>query len=329
MKKYKSHKIVTAAKILTVLVDGASFQVVCEGGMRRSMPLDHPMIARFRPSASDYLVRYESGYEAFSPRFEFENGYAEVPAARSQYTATAGENTPESLLAEMEASGATGWAFRMRELLGPPKQATALPMLTVFQGMDVTGIAPEHICLVNQVPELADGANGVEIDVQRCTADGKNILPERLAVGREWLEKHSPQPGDLLIDRPRFPIAHLSRGKKLDLVKSVASAALPEIDIAARVHATLGEMLPTKVTREEVLASIKSVTYEVRPDGRSTMCEVTLHNGWPERGWSAAVSVEEFNKGLGERYAYEDALRKVWEKQGFLLRERRFNAGLK
>lgn len=75
-----------------------------------------------------------------------------------------------------------------------------------------------------------------------------------------------------------------------------------------------------KVTEQDVLAAIcKQPEYVVLPDGRTTICILTLDNGYTVRGESSCVSAENFNQSLGESYAYEDAKRKVWPLLGFRL----------
>ena len=80
---------------------------------------------------------------------------------------------------------------------------------------------------------------------------------------------------------------------------------------------------PTKVTKEALLAKIAAVDYVVMPDGRTTVCQLTMQNGFTVRGESSCVSVENFNKELGEKYAYEKAFDAAWAFEGYLLAELR------
>lgn len=92
--------------------------------------------------------------------------------------------------------------------------------------------------------------------------------------------------------------------------------------------AVAGSELPVKVTRVALEARILSVSYDVRPDGRTTVCEITMVNGFTVRGESSCAVAAEFREDFGRNYAYEDALNKAWAFEGYLLRDRRFNAGL-
>lgn len=76
------------------------------------------------------------------------------------------------------------------------------------------------------------------------------------------------------------------------------------------------------VTEKDVLAAIKSVTYTRLPNGRTTICQLTLDNDFTVEGKSACVSAENYDQAKGERFAYEDALDKVWSFLGFRLADR-------
>ena len=82
-------------------------------------------------------------------------------------------------------------------------------------------------------------------------------------------------------------------------------------------------MTPTKVTREHLGTRIAAADYVVMPDGRTTVCQLTMQNGFTVRGESSCVSAENFNKELGEKYAYEKAFDAAWAFEGYLLAELR------
>lgn len=74
-----------------------------------------------------------------------------------------------------------------------------------------------------------------------------------------------------------------------------------------------------RVTLEQVNAAIVDETYTVLPDGRTTVCQLTLDNGFTVEGSSACVSKENFNAELGNKYSRERALNEVWKMLGFRL----------
>lgn len=76
-----------------------------------------------------------------------------------------------------------------------------------------------------------------------------------------------------------------------------------------------------KVTMQRILDKIVGATYTVLPNGKTTVCQLSMSNGFTVEGKSACVDPAEFNKALGEKYAYEDAINNVWPFEGYLLAE--------
>ena len=74
-----------------------------------------------------------------------------------------------------------------------------------------------------------------------------------------------------------------------------------------------------RVTLEQVNAAIIDETYTVLPDGRTTVCQLTLDNGFTVEGSSACVSKENFNAELGNKYSRERAVNEAWKMLGFRL----------
>ena len=83
-----------------------------------------------------------------------------------------------------------------------------------------------------------------------------------------------------------------------------------------------------KVTLEGIQAKIKGETYLVLPDGRTTLCMLTLENGYTIKGLSACVDAAEFNLDLGRKYALEDAIRQIWPLEGYLLAQKMYEINL-
>jgi len=77
-----------------------------------------------------------------------------------------------------------------------------------------------------------------------------------------------------------------------------------------------------KVTLEGIKAKIKGETYLVLPDGRTTLCQLTMENGYTVNGHSACVDDSEFNRDLGRKYAFESAVSMIWPLEGYLLAEK-------
>lgn len=77
-----------------------------------------------------------------------------------------------------------------------------------------------------------------------------------------------------------------------------------------------------QVTIDQIEAAIKDVTYTVLPDECTTVCQVTLKNGFTVSGQSACVDKRSFNKQLGEEYAFERAKQECWKFLGYELKSK-------
>lgn len=75
------------------------------------------------------------------------------------------------------------------------------------------------------------------------------------------------------------------------------------------------------LTQNDIDAKIKDAKFTILEDGRTTICNLYLENGFTVRGESSCVSEDNFNKDIGEQIALENAKNKVWELEGYLLAE--------
>jgi hypothetical protein len=57
-----------------------------------------------------------------------------------------------------------------------------------------------------------------------------------------------------------------------------------------------------------------------------SICLLVMKNGFTVIGKSAPASPENFNQSLGEKFAYEDAIRQLWPLMGFALRDKLTNS---
>lgn len=80
-------------------------------------------------------------------------------------------------------------------------------------------------------------------------------------------------------------------------------------------------MSRTSVDKQYLETRIKDVDYIVMKDGRTTICTITMANGYTVNGYSACVLACNFDEALGRRYSYEDAFDKLWPLEGYLLAE--------
>ena len=77
-----------------------------------------------------------------------------------------------------------------------------------------------------------------------------------------------------------------------------------------------------RLTPADIDAAIVSEQYWRPHNSAMIVCVLTLRNGFNTVGWSAPVSPENFDGGIGIRIAREKARDKIWELEGYLLKEK-------
>lgn len=80
---------------------------------------------------------------------------------------------------------------------------------------------------------------------------------------------------------------------------------------------------PNRVSLDSIQAKIESVEYIYPPNApHFTLAFVKLKNGFVVTGESAPADPANFDKELGQKFALENAIRKVWPMEGYLLCEK-------
>lgn len=74
-----------------------------------------------------------------------------------------------------------------------------------------------------------------------------------------------------------------------------------------------------RVNSRDVENAITKVEYVVLPDGKTTICLLTLDNGFTVRGEASCVDPANYNKLVGEEIALQNAKDEVWPLLGFRL----------
>lgn len=77
-----------------------------------------------------------------------------------------------------------------------------------------------------------------------------------------------------------------------------------------------------KVTEGDLDAAIRKSDFILLPDNKTTICMLTLDNGFTVRGESSCVDPRNYVRDVGEKYAYKDARSKLWPLLGFRLADR-------
>lgn len=74
-----------------------------------------------------------------------------------------------------------------------------------------------------------------------------------------------------------------------------------------------------RVTEESIKEKIADVKYWSH--GLTTICIITMKNGFRFTGTSTPAHANNYDSKIGERYAYDNAFRQIWTHEGYLLRE--------
>lgn len=86
-----------------------------------------------------------------------------------------------------------------------------------------------------------------------------------------------------------------------------------------QAKAIVATKVAPKVTEESIKAKIDSVAYKTHY--HTTMCIIEMRNGFRVIGHSTPASIENFDAEVGQRYAYDNAFKQLWQFEGYLLRE--------
>jgi hypothetical protein len=81
--------------------------------------------------------------------------------------------------------------------------------------------------------------------------------------------------------------------------------------------------MKTSVSLDSIESTISEKSFW--NNGKTTVCILTLINGFEVIGTSGVVDKSKFNQELGEKFAYENAINKMWELEGYRLQWELFN----
>jgi hypothetical protein len=88
------------------------------------------------------------------------------------------------------------------------------------------------------------------------------------------------------------------------------------------------EDIPTGLSHDYLKSRIVETIFN-RVEGTTTIvCNLKLINGFVVTGTSACVDPTVYDEEIGNHIAFEDAFEKIWQLEGYLLKERRHEAGL-
>ena len=90
----------------------------------------------------------------------------------------------------------------------------------------------------------------------------------------------------------------------------------------------LVQKTPHRISLDSIVAKIEHIDY-VSPHRHPhmTIAIVTLRNGFIVLGKSTPADPNNYDEKLGQKFAYEDAVRQIWPLEAYLLREQLTAAG--
>lgn len=97
-------------------------------------------------------------------------------------------------------------------------------------------------------------------------------------------------------------------------------STMDEQEIEKRIQASRPNA--PHITPDDIDSKITREQYYVFPETTLTVCALTLTNGFVVTGHSAATSPENFDEQIGRDVAKTEARDKIWELEGYLLRQR-------
>jgi hypothetical protein len=83
-----------------------------------------------------------------------------------------------------------------------------------------------------------------------------------------------------------------------------------------------------RLTPTSIEDTVKDESYHKLTDVL-TVCILTLQNGFVVTGESACASPENYNKETGEKIAKGNAIDKIWVLEGYLLKQKLYDASFK
>jgi hypothetical protein len=102
---------------------------------------------------------------------------------------------------------------------------------------------------------------------------------------------------------------------------AVEGATLSALDLSDK-HAAEVAKTPWRVSLEGMKKQVASVEY-IYPKSipHMTIAVVMLKNGYALQGMSAPADPANFNERTGQLFAYEDAMKKLWSLEAYMMRE--------
>ena len=81
-----------------------------------------------------------------------------------------------------------------------------------------------------------------------------------------------------------------------------------------------------RITPKHIESVIDTINYLIVPHTCMTFCVIKLVNGFMVTGESSCVDPANFNEEIGQNISLENATSKIWQLEGYLLKQRIFES---
>ena len=78
------------------------------------------------------------------------------------------------------------------------------------------------------------------------------------------------------------------------------------------------------LTPDDINSLVDKVRYSILPSGKTMMCEMTLINGFTLLGEYSCVNLVNFDEVTGKSISYEDAWKKIWPLESYLMQQKTY-----
>ena len=119
-------------------------------------------------------------------------------------------------------------------------------------------------------------------------------------------------------------VIHVDRLKKNMVLSEDVRDLNTRLILAKDLKIQAKHLNAPRLNPDMIEATIVGEEYYVFPGTTLTICKLDLANGYHVVGESAAVSLENFDKEIGQKIARDNAKNKIWTLEGYLLKQNIF-----
>jgi hypothetical protein len=99
----------------------------------------------------------------------------------------------------------------------------------------------------------------------------------------------------------------------------------PKLSLIEAQAKVINNSTAPKITIKGIKDKIEKVEFFY--SGLFTVCVITLKNDFKVVGSAGCASPDNYDAEIGNTFAFEDALKKIWPLEGYLLREQLYRLG--